>query len=105
MKEKNIICSLPKPKAPKIVEQDVASQVEAKKEASTVEVKVESPVNPLVKKAETLKDEIACLMNLIAEVGNGETKLLMGDIMTISTTINEHVSTLAFEAYKTIVHQ
>ena len=105
LKEKNIICSLPKPKAPKIVEQDVASQAEVKKESPTVEVKVESPANLLVKKAESLKDEIACLMNLIAEVGNGETKLLMGDIMTISTTINEHVSTLAFEAYKTIVHQ
>nr|DAK90524.1 MAG TPA: hypothetical protein [Caudoviricetes sp.] len=26
----------------------------------------------------------------------------MGDIMTISTTISEHVSTLAFEAYKTL---
>lgn len=76
-----------------------------KKESPTVEVKVESPANSLVKKAETLKDEIACLMTLIAEVGNGETKLLMGDIMTISTTINEHVSTLAFEAYKTNVHQ
>lgn len=102
LKEKNVICSLPKPKVPKMVEKDIASQAEPKKEpAPTVEVKVE-PANPLTKKAETLKDEIACLMSLIAEVGKGETKLLMGDIMTISTTINEHVSTLAFEAYKTL---
>ena len=55
-----------------------------------------------MKKAETLKDEINCFLSLITEVGKGETKLLMGDIMTISTTISEHVSTLTFEAYKTL---
>ncbi len=104
LKEKNVICSLPKPKIPKKLEKEISSQTEPKKDekpAPTVTVKVE-PVNPLVKKAETLKDEISCLMSLIAEVGKGETMLLMGDIMTISTTINEHVSTLAFEAYKTL---
>lgn len=107
LKEKNVICNLPKPKVPKVIEKDIASQAEPKKDEKptpTVEVKT-VPVSPLTKKAETLKDEIACLMSLIAEIGKGETKLLMGDIMTISTTINEHVSTLAFEAYKTIVHQ
>lgn len=83
LKEKNIICNLPKPRVPK------------------EEVKVEPPT-PLMKKAETLKDEINCLLSLITEVGKGETMLLMGDIMTISTTISEHVSTLAFEAYKTL---
>lgn len=98
LKEKNIICSLPKPKVPKTVEKAIASQEEPKK---TTNVKVE-PVTPLTEKAETLKDEIACLISLIAEVGKGEANLLMGDIMTISTTINEHVSTLAFEAYKTL---
>lgn len=98
LKEKNVICNLPKPKVPKVVEKDIASQAE---KPAAVEVKAE-PVTPLTKKAETLKDEIACLMSLIAEVGKGEAKLLMGDIMTISTTINEHVSTLAFEAYKTL---
>lgn len=98
LKEKNVICNLPKPKVPKVVEKDIASQAE---KPATVEVKTES-VTPLTKKAETFKDEIACLMSLIAEVGKGEAKILMGDIMTISTTINEHVSTLAFEAYKTL---
>ena len=98
LKEKNVICNLPKPKVSKVIEKDIASQAET---TPTVEVKVEA-VTPLSKKAATLKDEVACLMNLISEVGKGETKLLMGDIMTISTTINEHVSNLAFEAYKTI---
>lgn len=100
LKEKNVICNLPKPK---VIEKDIASQAEPQEEkpTPTVEVKAEL-VTPLTKKAETLKDEIACLMNLISEVGKGEATLLMGDIMTISTTINEHVSTLAFEAYKTI---
>lgn len=84
-------------KVPKAVEKSIASQSGEKKE----EVKVEPPT-PLMKKAETLKDEISCLLSLITEVGKGETMLLMGDIMTISTTISEHVSTLAFEAYKTL---
>lgn len=97
LKEKNIICNLPKPRVPKAVEKCIASQSGEKKE----EVKVEPPT-PLMKKAETLKDEINCLLSLITEVGKGETILLMGDIMTISTTISEHVSTLAFEAYKTL---
>lgn len=97
LKEKNIICNLPKPRVPKAVEKCIASQSGEKKE----EVKVEPPT-PLMKKAETLKDEINCLLNLITEVGKGETMLLMGDIMTISTTISEHVSTLAFDAYKTL---
>ena len=97
LKEKNIICNLPKPRVPKAVEKSIASQSGEKKE----EVKVEPPT-PLMKKAETLKDEISCLLSLITEVGKGETMLLMGDIMTISTTISEHVSTLAFEAYKTL---
>lgn len=100
LKEKNVICSLPKPKVPKEIEMDIASQTEPKKPA-VVEAKVETPTL-LMKKAENLTDEISCLMSLIAEVGKGEAKLIMGDIMTISTTINEHVSTLAFEAYKTI---
>lgn len=97
LKEKNIICNLPKPRVPKAVEKCIASQSGEKKK----EVKVEPPT-PLMKKAETLKDEINCLLSLITEVGKGETMLLMGDIMTISTTISEHVSTLAFEAYKTL---
>jgi hypothetical protein len=97
LKEKNIICNLPKPRVPKAVEKCIASQSGEMKE----EVKVEPPT-PLMKKAETLKDEINCLLSLITEVGKGETILLMGDIMTISTTISEHVSTLAFEAYKTL---
>lgn len=98
LKEKNVICNLPKPKGAEVIEGNVASQVEL---IPTVEMKVET-VTPMSKNAETLRDEVACLMNLISEVGKGETKLLMGDIMTISTTINEHVSNLAFEAYKTI---
>lgn len=97
LKEKNIICNLPKPRVPKVVENSIASQSGEKKE----DVKVEPPT-PLMKKAETLKDEINCLLSLVTEVGKGETKLLMGDIMTISTTISEHVSTLTFEAYKTL---
>lgn len=80
LKEKNVICSLPKPKT------------EVKKISAT----------PLTKKVENLKDEISCLINLISEVGKGEASLLMGDIMTISTTINDHVSPLAFETYKTL---
>ena len=96
LKEKNIICNLPKPRVPKAVEKCIASQSGEKKE-----VKVEPPT-PLMKKAETLKDEINCLLSLITEVGKGEAMLLMGDIMTISTTISEHVSTLAFDAYKTL---
>ncbi len=94
LKEKNVISNLPRPKA---IEQDVVSQANAK----SVTVKVE-PIVPLAVKAESLEDEIACLLSLIGEVGKGETKLLMGDIMTICTTINKHVSTLAFEAYKTL---
>ena len=101
LKEKNVICNLPKPKVSKVVEKDIASHAAS---TPTVEVKVET-ATPLSKKAETLKDEVACLMNLISDVGKGETTLLMGDIMTISTTINEHVSNLAFEAYKTITLQ
>ena len=97
LKEKNIICNLPKPRVPKAVEKSISSQSGEKKK----EVKVEPPT-PLMKKAETLKDEINCLLSLITEVGKGETMLLMGDIMTISTTISEHVSTLAFDAYKTL---
>lgn len=117
LKEKNIICNLPKPRVPKAVEAPTkekpkeevkvveetkpAEAVNQPKQVAKVEVAVK-PVNPLVKKAETLKDEIHCLLSLINEVGNGEKMLLMGDIMTISTTINEHVSSLAFEAYKTL---
>lgn len=117
LKDKNVICTFPKPKIPKSIEAPTKEKPkeEAKvvDEVKTTEVvnqpeqvaKVEvgvKPVNPLVKKAETLKDEIHCLLSLINEVGSGEKTLLMGDIMTISTTINEHVSSLAFEAYKTL---
>lgn len=117
LKDKNVICTFPKPKIPKSIEvptkekpkEEVkvveetkpAEAVNQPKQVAKVEVAVK-PVNPLVKKAETLKDEIHCLLSLINEVGNGEKMLLMGDIMTISTTINEHVSSLAFEAYKTL---
>lgn len=117
LKDKNVICTFPKPKIPKSIEAPTkekpkeevkvveetkpAEAVNQPKQVAKVEVAVK-PVNPLVKKAETLKDEIHCLLSLINEVGNGEKMLLMGDIMTISTTINEHVSSLAFEAYKTL---
>lgn len=50
LKEKNIICNLPKPKVPKAVEKCIASQSGEKKK----EVKVEPPT-PLMKKAETLR--------------------------------------------------
>lgn len=117
LKDKNVICTFPKPKIPKSIEAPTKEKpkeeakvvdevkttevVNQPEQVAKVEVEVK-PVNPLVKKAETLKDEIHCLLSLINEVGNGETMLLMGDIMTISTTISEHVSTLAFEAYKTL---
>lgn len=117
LKDKNVISTFPKPKIPKSIEAPTkekpkeevkmveetkpAEAVNQPKQVAKVEVAVK-PVNPLVKKAETLKDEIHCLLSLINEVGNGEKMLLMGDIMTISTTINEHVSSLAFEAYKTL---
>lgn len=117
LKDKNVICTFPKPKIPKSIEAPTKEKpkeeakvvdevkttevVNQPEQVAKVEVEVK-PVNPLVKKAETLKDEIHCLLSLINEVGNGEKMLLMGDIMTISTTINEHVSSLAFEAYKTL---
>lgn len=90
LKEKNVISNLPRPK---VSVKDVAPK--------SITVKV-APVVPLAEKAESLRDEVACLMSLINEVGKNETNLLMGDIMTICTTINKHVSTLAFEAYKTL---
>lgn len=116
LKEKNVICTLPKPKIPKSIEASIKEEpkefkvAEQNKPADAISqpeqaVKVEvgvKPVNPLIKKGESLKDEIHCLLSLIGEIGKGEKTLLMGDIMTISTTINEHVSSLAFEAYKTL---
>lgn len=58
----------------------------------------------LMKSARTLAEETACLMNLIADVGKGETQLLMGDIKTIAKTISNHVGTLSSEACAIINH-
>ena len=76
LKEKNVICCVPKPKTKKA-----------------------TPAESLVKAADTLNDEVTCLMTLLADVGNSPVTLL-GDIITISSTINKHVSSLAFEACK-----